>query len=91
MPTTRPAQTTSDFSVELAQHLRTYIKEREHAGVTVLLVAARLGRSVNYVYDRLSGLRPLDTDILTAVAALSHIDPRTLLLTLAARMVTPTT
>lgn len=89
MPTTRPAQATTDFSVELAKHLHAYIEE--HEGVTVRKVAADMGRSVNYVYDRLSGLRPLDTDVLATVARLSHIDPRGLLLNLTARMVTSTT
>lgn len=88
VPTTRPAQPTSDFSVELARHLHDYIQEQEH--VTVRLVAATMGRSENYVYDRLSGLRPLDTDVLATVANLSHIDARGLLLNLTARMVTPT-
>ena len=87
VPTTRPAQPTSDFSVDLAKHLHDYIGEHEE--VSVRLVAARMGRSQNYVYDRLSGLRPLDADVLATVAVLSHIDARGLLLTLTARMVTP--
>jgi len=87
MPTTRPAHPTTDFSVDLSRHLRDYIEEHEQ--VSVRLVAADMGRSQNYVYDRLSGLRPLDVDVLATVANLSHVDARGLLLTLTARMVTP--
>lgn len=87
MPTTKPTQPTSEFSVELSRHLRNYIEETD--GLSVRLVAATMGRSINYVYDRTSGLRPPDTDILATVARLAGTDVRALMLNLMGRMMVP--
>lgn len=73
----------SDFSIALSRHLRDYMKEKD---LTVESLAARMGRSRQYVYNHTNGLRSPDTDLLNTVARMTGTDVRSLLLLLMGRM-----
>jgi acetyl-CoA acetyltransferase len=86
MARTRPRAEPTPFSVSFGLALRQYM--RDH-GITVERVADTAGRSSQYVYDHTTGLRAPDTDLLTAVAVLAHVDVRTLVTTLLEHERTP--
>lgn len=72
-----------DFNAQLSQALVDYMAEH---GVTQTAVAEAIGRSQGYVWGRLSGTYNLSVDIIGAVASLSHISPRALMVELTERM-----
>lgn len=51
-----------------------------------MAVANRLGRSQAFVSERTDGTRPVDTDIIVAVAKISGTDPRSLVSEILTRM-----
>lgn len=72
-----------DFSKTFAQVLRGVMTEQ---GITVEQVAERLGRSTGFVSERTRGIRPVDTDIVDAVASLSDQESAALFMEIARRM-----
>ena len=83
MPTSKPHQPVSDFTVGLSGALRDFMKEK---GLSVERLAATMGRSGQFVYDHTNGLRPPDTDLLNTVARMTGTDVRSMLLILMGRM-----
>lgn len=73
----------SDFSVALSRRLRDYMATKD---LSVEKLAARMGRSRQFVYNHTNGLRPPDTDLLNNVARLTGTDVRSLMLLLRGQM-----
>lgn len=65
----------SEFSRTFSRHLREW--QQDHA-LTQVQIAAELERTQAWVSERLRGVRPVDTDLLTVVAKLSGVTPRDL-------------
>lgn len=63
----KPDQAAGEFSVRLAAHVRDLMAEH---GITQMQLAAKMGRSQAFVSERTGGVRPLDTDIMDAIASL---------------------
>jgi transcriptional regulator with XRE-family HTH domain len=65
-----PDRPTSSFSRNMSAALRGYIRER---GISQSALAKRIERSEGFVSERLTGVRPPDTDMIDATAALAGI------------------
>lgn len=63
----KPQDAASEFSRTLASHLRDVMHEGH---VTQMMIAREMGRSQAFVSERTGGVRPIDTDVLDAVARL---------------------
>lgn len=74
---------TSDFSKAFARHLRDIMSERD---VRQVPLAERLERSQGFVSERTSGRRPVDTDIIAAVAEMAGMGARELVEEISTRM-----
>lgn len=74
---------TSDFSKAFARHLRDIMAEH---GVRQVPLAEHLDRSQGFVSERTSGRRPVDTDIIAAVAEMAGMGPRDLVDEISTRM-----
>ncbi|KZM36052.1 hypothetical protein [Oerskovia enterophila] len=74
---------TSDFSKAFSRHLRDIMSERD---VRQVPLAERLERSQGFVSERTSGRRPVDTDIIAAVAEMAGMGARELVEEISARM-----
>ncbi|MGW6007206.1 hypothetical protein ACWFNS_17770 [Oerskovia enterophila] len=74
---------TSDFSKAFSRHLRDVMSERD---VRQVPLAERLERSQGFVSERTSGRRPVDTDIIAAVAEMAGMGARELVEEISARM-----
>lgn len=75
MPDRPDRPTTSTFSKRFAAALRGYMRERD---IRQSDLATSIHRSPGFVSAHLSGARPVDTDMLYAVADLAGIDARRL-------------
>lgn len=64
---TKPDKAPSRFSIRFAEQVRNLMDEN---GVTQVAVSKRLGRTQSYVSERTGGVRPVETDMLEAIAAL---------------------
>lgn len=76
-------QPISDFSLRFSRALKGYMRE---ANVKQDAIAAELGKSAGFVSEHVSGKKAPDTDLVDAVAKLSGIDTRTLVVEIARRM-----
>lgn len=74
-----------DFNTRISDALVAYMADR---GIQKKSVAAELGRSANYVTQRTTGVYDLSVDIIGAVASLSRISPRALMVELSERIAT---
>lgn len=68
-------RTATAFSKEFAAALRGYMDQK---GLSQPPLRKALGRSQGYVSERLSGLRPIDTDMMDAVAELTGVSTKRL-------------
>lgn len=78
---------TSAFASRFAAQIRGVLSEHAVQGYQL---ADRLGRSKGYVSERLSGLRPMDTDMIDAVAELVGMETLDLVAEVGRRMGLPT-
>lgn len=65
-----PDRPTSSFSRSMSAALRGYIRER---GISQSALAQSIERSEGFVSERLTGVRPPDTDMIDATAVLAGI------------------
>lgn len=72
-----------NLSQDVSEILRDLMAER---GIRQSDVAATLGRSQQYVSDRMGGKHALGLDIMQAVAHLAHLTPRALMVELTERL-----
>lgn len=75
--TEKPIRPTSQFSLRFAQALREALSS---AGITQMQIREQMEntRTQSFISERLRGVRPVDTDILDAVAELMRVSPREL-------------
>jgi predicted transcriptional regulator len=71
----KPQDAAGDFSRAVAAIVRDLMTEHH---VTQVQLADLLGRSQAFVSERTGGVRPIDTDIVEALASLLHWTPQEL-------------
>jgi len=72
-----------DLNRQIAAAARTVMDDH---GITQTQIAALIGKSQQYVSDRMGGKRAMSLDILGAIATLAHLSPRAVMVEITDRM-----
>lgn len=75
--------TVNTLNEQVTAALQSYMDDH---GITRTTVAKHLGRSASYVSGRMNGNHDVSIDIIAAVAELTHVTPRALMVEITERM-----